>query len=319
MTAAAALSRSARSRELSLLVALAAILVVLGWRAPRFFSTANLADLATSLAPALVAAIGMTLVILARHIDISIGSQFAVCGVVMGLVAKLGLPVPLAAGSAILAGASLGAMNGALVAGLGLPSIVVTLATMVAWREGLRWATEGAWVRGLPESFQWLGLGQTGGRILIVGTAATVFALFAWGLTSLRAGRSVYATGSDAEAARLLGLRPRRVVFAVFVLMGALAGLAAVLTTIQFIDVQANAGVGLELRIIAAVVVGGVAISGGRGSSLGVLLGVLFLAVLGPALVFLGGKAHWDRALQGAIILVAVASEAARRRGAGHD
>ena len=150
-------------------------------------------------------------------------------------------------------------------------------------------------------------------------TAAAVFALFAWGLATLRAGRAVYATGSDAEAARLLGLRPRRVVFAVFVLMGALTGLAAVLTTIQFIDVQPNAGVGLELRIIAAVVVGGVAISGGRGSSLGVLLGVLFLAVLGPALVFLGGKAHWDRALQGAIILVAVASETARRRGADHD
>jgi len=308
-------SRSGRSRELALLAALAAILVVLGWRAPRFFSGANLADLATSVAPALVAAMGMALVILARHIDISIGSQFAVCGVVMGLVAKAGLPVPLAAGRAVL----LGAVNGALVAGLGLPSIVVTLATMVAWREGLRWATEGTWVRGLPESFQWLGLGQTGGRLLIVITAAAVFAFFAWGLATLRAGRSVYATGSDAEAARLLGLRPRRVVFAVFVLMGALAGLAAVLTTVQFIDVQPNAGVGLELRIIAAVVVGGVAISGGRGSSLGVLLGVLFLAVLGPALVFLGGKAHWDRALQGAIILLAVASEAAHRRGAGHD
>ena len=319
MTATTGHTHARRSRELSLLAALAAILLVLGWRAPRFFSTANLADLATSVAPALVAAMGMALVILARHIDISIGSQFAVCGVVMGLVAKAGLPVPLAAGSAVLAGAGLGAMNGALVAGLGLPSIVVTLATMVAWREGLRWATEGTWVRGLPESFQWLGLGQTGGRLLIVVTAAAVFAFFAWGLATLRAGRSVYATGSDAEAARLLGLRPRRVVFAVFVLMGALAGLAAVLTTVQFIDVQPNAGVGLELRIIAAVVVGGVAISGGRGSSLGVLLGVLFLAVLGPALVFLGGKAHWDRALQGAIVLLAVAGEAARRRGAAHD
>jgi rhamnose transport system permease protein len=88
-----------------------------------------------------------------------------------------------------------------------------------------------------------------------------------------------------------------------------------VLTTIQFNDVQANAGVGLELNVIAAVVVGGVAISGGRGSMFGVLLGVVFLGVLGPALVFLGGKAHWDRALQGAIILVAVAGEAASRRG----
>jgi rhamnose transport system permease protein len=294
------------------------VLLLLAVRAPRFFSAANLADLATGLAPALVAAMGMTLVILARQIDISIGSQFAVCGVVLGLLAKAGFPVPLAAAGAVAAGAGLGALNGGLVAGLGLPSIVVTLATMVAWREGLRWATEGAWVRGLPESFQWLGLGQAGGRILIVGTAALVFAAVAWGLVSLRAGRAVYATGSDSEAARLLGLRPRRVVFGVFVVMGALSGLAAVLTTLQFIDVQANAGVGLELRIIAAVVVGGVAISGGRGSSLGVLLGVLFLAVLGPALVFLGGKAHWDRALQGAIVLLAVAGEAARRRGADH-
>jgi rhamnose transport system permease protein len=291
---------------------------VLAFRAPRFFSAANLADLATGLAPALVAAMGMTLVILARQIDISIGSQFAVCGVVLGLLAKAGLPVPLAALAAVLAGAGLGALNGALVAGLGLPAIVVTLATMVAWREGLRWATEGAWVRGLPDSFQWLGLGQAGGRLLIVGTAALVFAGIAWGLASLRAGRAVYATGSDAEAARLAGLRPRRVVFAVFVAMGALTGLAAVITTVQFIDVQANAGVGLELRIIAAVVVGGVAISGGRGSSTGVLLGVVFLAVLGPALVFLGGKAHWDRALQGAIVLLAVTGEALRRRGADH-
>ena len=303
------------SRAAALVVALGAVLLLLAVRAPRFFSAANLADLATGLAPALVAAMGMTLVILARQIDISIGSQFAVCGVVLGLLAKAGLPVPLAAASAVAAGAGLGALNGGLVAGLGLPSIVVTLATMVAWREGLRWATEGAWVRGLPASFQWLGLGQAGGRILIVATAALVFAAVAWGLVSLRAGRAVYATGSDAEAARLLGLRPRRVVFGVFVVMGALSGLAAVLTTLQFIDVQANAGVGLELRIIAAVVVGGVAISGGRGSSLGVLLGVLFLAVLGPALVFLGGKAHWDRALQGAIVLLAVAGEAARQRG----
>ncbi|HEY5906531.1 MAG TPA: ABC transporter permease [Vicinamibacteria bacterium] len=305
-------------RELSLLAALALLQLVLLLWAPRFFSADNMADLGTSLAPTLVAATGMALVILARHIDISIGSQFAICGVVTGLLAKAGLPVPAAAAGGVLAGMGLGAVNGALVAGLGLPSIVVTLATMVAWREGLRWATEGVWVRGLPEDFQWLGLGQTGGRALIVATAFVLFGAFAWGLVALRSGRSVYATGSDAEAARLLGLRPKLVVFSVFVVMGALAGLAAVLTTVQFSDVQANAGIGLELRVIAAVVVGGVAISGGRGSMLGVLLGVIFLSLLGPALIFLGGKAHWDRALQGAIILMAVASEAARRPAA-HD
>jgi rhamnose transport system permease protein len=300
-------------------VALAALalLGVLAAEAPAFFAPANLRDLLTSSAPVLVAAIGMTLVILARQIDISIGSQFAICGVAAGLLAKAGLPMPLAGMGAVATGALLGAVNGWLVGGLGLPSIVVTLATMVMLREGLRWATEGVWVQDLPKGFQWLGLGQDAGRVVIPAAALVVFALVAWGLRHVAAGRAVYATGSDAEAARLAGIRPRRVVFGVFVAMGALTGLAALLTAIQFIDVQTNAGVGLELRVIAAVVVGGTAISGGRGSLLGTLLGVVLIGLVGPALTFLGTQAYWDRALQGVIILMAVAADAFERPRAG--
>ena len=303
-----------RRRELSLALALGALLGLLALRAPAFFSTANLVDLVTGNAPALVAAVGMTLVILARHIDVSIGSQFAICGVVAGLLAKAGLPMPLAALGAMGAGGLTGALNGVLVGILGLPSIVVTLATMVVLREALRWATEGVWVEGLPEGFQWFGLGQDGGRLAIVLAAAAVFLAAAWSTRHLAAGRAVFATGSNAEAARLAGLRPRLVVLGVFVAMGALAGLAAVLTAIQFIDVQTNAGVGLELKVIAAVVVGGTAITGGRGSLPGTLLGVALLGTVGPALTYLGTEAYWDRALQGLIILVAVAAEAFERR-----
>jgi rhamnose transport system permease protein len=181
-------------------------------------------------------------------------------------------------------------------------------------REGLRWATEGVWVQDLPEGFQWLGLGQEAGRIAIPLAAVLVFLAFAWGLRNVAAGRAEYATGSDAEAARLAGMRPKRVVFGVFVAMGALTGLASLLTAIQFIDVQTNAGVGLELRVIAAVVVGGTAISGGRGSLVGTLLGVVLLGLVGPALTFLGTQAYWDRALQGLIILLAVSADAFERR-----
>jgi ribose/xylose/arabinose/galactoside ABC-type transport system permease subunit len=291
-----------------------ALLLLLGVVAPSFFRAANLRDLLTGNAPTLVAAIGMTLVILARQIDISIGSQFAICGVAAGLLAKAGVPMPLAGLGAVATGALLGALNGWLVAGLGLPSIVVTLATMVMLREGLRWATEGVWVQDLPSGFQWLGLGQEVGRFAIPLAALLVFAAFAWGMRNVAAGRAVYATGSDAEAARLAGIRPRRVVFGVFVAMGALTGLAALLTAIQFIDVQTNAGVGLELRVIAAVVVGGTAISGGRGSLLGTLLGVALLGLVGPALTFLGTQAYWDRAFQGLIILLAVSADAIERR-----
>jgi rhamnose transport system permease protein len=295
-----------------------ALLLALAAAAPRFYAGANLRDLMVAAAPVLVAAVGMTAVILARQIDISIGSQFAICAVVAGVLAKAGLAMPLAAAGAVAAGGLLGALNGALVAGCGLPAIVVTLATMVGLRETLRWATEGVWVQDLPPRFQWMGLGQDVGRVAIPLLALVVWGAAAWGLRHLAAGRAVYAAGSDAEVARLSGLRPRRVVFGAFVAMGALTGLAAVLTAIQFIDVQANSGVGFELRVIAAVVVGGTSIAGGRGSLVGSLLGVLLLATAGPALTYLGSEAYWDRALQGVIILLAVAADAlGPRRKAG--
>jgi rhamnose transport system permease protein len=297
-------------RELAVLITYLLLLLTLAAVAPAFFQPANLRALLVGMAPVLVAAVGMTLVILTRQIDISIGSQFAICAVVAALLAKEGLPMPLAAAGAIAAGALMGAVNGLLIAGLGLPAIVVTLAMMVGLRETLRWATEGVWVRGLPDRFQWMGLGQDAGRLAIPAIAIAVWMGAAWCARHLAAGRAVYATGSDPEAARLAGLRPRRVVFCVFVTMGALAGLAAILSAIQFIDVQTNSGVGFELRVIAAVVVGGTAIAGGRGSLAGTLVGVLLLATAGPALVFLGAEAYWDRALQGLIILVAVAADA---------
>jgi len=302
------------NRPLSVTAALAALLVVVALRAPGFFAAANLRDLAVAAAPLLIVASGMTLVMLARQIDISIGSQFAICGVVAGLLARAGLPMPLVGAGTMLAGAALGSINGLLVARAGLPAIVVTLATLVAWREALRWATEGVWVQDLPAGFQWFGLGQDAGRVIVGGVAVAVWAGLAWALGYTRGGRAIYAAGSDAEVARLLGVRVRTVVFAVFAGIGALTGLAALLSSIQFIDVQTNAGVGLELTAIAAVVVGGTAVSGGRGTLVGTLTGVALLATVGPALTFLGAHAAWERALHGAIILVAVSADVWSRR-----
>lgn len=298
-------------RELSVAAATGIFLLVLAALRPGFFATENLRDiLVTRFSYVLVAVVGMTLVILARQIDISIGSQFAICGMVGTTLAKAGLPPVLAPAAMIATGALLGAVNGGLVGGLGLPSIVVTLAMMVTLRQGLLAATEGATVLN-PPGFQWLGLGQAGGQAAIVATALGVFLLFALGMRWLAAGRAVYAVGSDAEAARLAGIRPRRVIFGVFTLMGALTGLAAALNGLQVSQANPAAGLGLELQVIAAAVVGGVAISGGRGTLAGALIGALLLsAVVGPALVFLRVEAAWEKAAQGAIILVAVASDA---------
>jgi rhamnose transport system permease protein len=311
-------------RELSVAAAYAFLLILLAavgfstsdkQTASSFYKPEQLRTLVVSNAPVLVAAVGMTLVILTRQIDISIGSQFSVCGVVTGLLAKTGWPMPFVGLGSLLAGAGMGAVNGALVAGLGLPSIVVTLATLVILRESLRWLREGEFVRDLPSAFQWFGTGQTAGQWLVVGIALAVFVVAAWGLSHLAVGRRVYATGSDPEAARLAGIRPRRVTFGVFLLMGALTGLAALLNAVRFVDADPNAGTGLELQVIAAVVVGGTAISGGRGTLAGSLIGVALLGTIGPALVFLGTQPQWEKAIQGGIILLAVASDALRRGG----
>jgi rhamnose transport system permease protein len=300
-------------REFSVAGAYVLLLLILAVYRPRYYQ-AQFAASWVNMAPVLIAAIGMTLVILARHIDISIGSQFSICGIIAGLAAKAGMPMPAVAVCTIACGALMGMFNGVFVAYMGLPSIVVTLATMVIWREGLRWVRQGAYVLGLPDRFQWFGYSQLAGEVLLVVLALLMLAVFAWGMRWLAAGRSVYAVGSEQEAARLAGVRPKRVVFNVFVLMGALTGLAALLGAVRLPNVDPNAGMGLELQVIAAVVVGGVAISGGRGTMLGTLIGVALLGTIGSALVFLNVDSAWERAIQGAIILIAVATDGLTRR-----
>jgi len=302
------------TREVSVASAYAALLVLLALQAPRFYQQ-QFASVLVSIAPVLVLAVGQTLVILSRNIDISIGWQLSVCGVVGGLLARQGVPMPATVAIVIALGALIGALNGALVALMRLPSIVVTLATMVILRQGLAWVRQGEAVYGLPAGFQWFGLSQGGGQLTLVLVALGLFGLFAWGLRWLAAGRAVYAVGSDQEAARLAGIHPPRVVFSVFVLMGVLAGLAAMLESVRSPQIDPNAGKGLELRVIAAVVVGGVAVSGGRGTLIGVLLGVLLLGTIGSALVFLDVHSTWQRALEGGIILLAVATDARPPKG----
>src|SRR5512146_2902012 len=179
------LSLGRYKREIAPAAAYAALLVAVGIAAPSFFGAENLRDLALNNAPVLLVSIGMTLVILSGEIDISVGSQFAVCSVAAGWLAKAGLPIPLLLPCGLGLGAVLGAVNGALVGLLGLPSIIVTLAMLVAWRDALRWATQGAWVQGLPDGFQWFGLGQTAAEWLIVGIALLVLVAFGWALRHL--------------------------------------------------------------------------------------------------------------------------------------
>jgi rhamnose transport system permease protein len=250
------------------------------------------------------------LIILTGHIDISVGSTFALCSVVTGLCAAAGIPTILSGLVACLVGALCGMFNGVLVASLRIPSIVVTLATMVIIRDGLRWKTQGAWVEGLPDRFQWFGMTATLYALLCFFVVALLVLLSGFGLRYLNIGRTVFATGSNEAAARIAGINTSRVVRNVFTATGFLTGLAAVLNATRFNQIPSNSGIGLELKVIAAVAVGGAVITGGSASIAGTVLGVILLNCIGSALTYLGISAYWEKAIQGGIILIAVAVDA---------
>lgn len=300
-------------RELTVAIALALLLLSLAIFAPHFFQSQPLVSRLTSQMPALVAAVGIALVIISRQIDISIGAQFSMCAIVAGVTASAGFPLVIAILAALVTGALMGAVNGVLVAYLGLPSIVVTLATMVTWQEALRLWQQGR-LLALPNGIQWFGLSQQVGQIVVISVTFTLVVGAAWAMKNLSGGRQIYAIGTDAEAARLAGIDPKRTTFRVFVLMGLLTGLAAVLNLVQSPQVQPNCGDGLDLKTIAAVVVGGVAISGGRGTIWGVLLGMLLLANVNPALTHFHQPPYWEKAIQGLVILLAVVADGLRSR-----
>jgi len=302
-------------RELTVAGALLLVLIGLAIFAPGFYQPQPLLSLVTREAPTLVVACGMALVIICRQIDISVGSQFAVCSVAAGVLAAQNTPTALVALAAVAMGALLGAINGVLIAGMRLPSIVVTLATMVTWREALRWQRQGAFVN-LPYDLQWFGLSQSAGQWTLVAIALVILIALALAMRHLAAGRFIHAVGTDTEAARLAGIRPQLVTFLAFTLLGALTGLAAMMNVAQSPQVDPKSGTGLELKAIAAVVVGGVAISGGRGTLGGVFVGLLLLACVAPALTHLHIEAYWEKAIQGAIILLAVVADGVRSRKA---
>lgn len=308
------------TREAAIATASVLLLLLLRMRATGFFSVGNLADLFLANLPVLLVSLGMLTVILAGEIDISVGSQFAVCSVVAGLLARAGAPTLVWLPAVCLVGAACGGVNGALTGYGRLPSIVVTLATGVVLRDGLRWATQGAWVGNLPAGFQRFGFSGSSYTLFALLLAIVFTVVAAATLRFLRAARVVYAVGSNRAAAQQLGIRTNRVLLSVFVVTGALTGLAAALNAVRFQQIPSNGGLGLELEVIAAVAVGGAAITGGSGTVAGTVLGVLLLGLIGPALTFLGVSAYWEKAIQGAIILLAVSATALgsmlRKRGA---
>jgi rhamnose transport system permease protein len=310
VTARRLLVRLVEVRELGLLILLA--LLVIGTTAvnSRFIEVSSLQDILLNTSITALLAVGQTLVVLTRNIDLSVGSVLGLSAYCVGvLFADHHVSIPVALLAGLLVGAVCGLINGVLVAVCRIPALVVTLGTLYIFR-GLDSALAGGDVitaDKFPDALLDLGNRSILGVPILALITLVVLGVAAWGLRNLRSGRELYAIGSNPDAARLAGIRVGRRLFGAFILSGMLAGLAGVMYAARFGSVDAGAGTGLELDVVAAVVVGGVAIFGGSGSVAGAVLGALVLSTINSVLVILKVEGLYQQAISGGMLLGAIA------------
>jgi rhamnose transport system permease protein len=300
-------------QEMVLAVAFVLVLIGVTLLNPGFIAPGNLVDILYNSSYIAVAVVGMTMIILCGHIDISIGAAAGVCATVAGKMATSGVPLWIVFGATILTGGLIGLINGLLVAYGRIPAIVATLGMASILKGALILTTGGKWIYGVPPGFSI-------SRTAILGIPTPIFAMLLFGfvfsvwLRYIGGGRQLYAVGGNAEAARLSGISDRRVTVRVFVLNGLLVGIAAILYATNFTSIQTNVVPGLELTVITAAVVGGVSIMGGAGTVVGAIMGAILLQTIGTALVFMHIRAEWFQTVQGGLILLTILLDVFRRR-----
>ncbi|MFJ6532997.1 ABC transporter permease [Microbacterium sp. NPDC091662] len=300
-----------RAREFGILLALALVIIAATTNNSNFlFSPDGWRDLLLTPSILVLVAVGQAIVLITRNVDLSVGS-------VMGLTAYLtgrlfidvpGIPIMVVVVAAVVFGALLGLINGALVAFAKVPAMVITLGTLYAYRGiNVLWTgSDRVNASDMPKDFLALGTGQLVGIPILTIVALIVLAAAAWYMKNTRGGREYYAIGSDPAAAELYGLRVTRRVLTAFVVSGALAGLAGVFYAARYGTINSQAGAGWELDAVGAAVIGGVAITGGIGSVWGAAIGAVLLLTINRALPILGIPDFWQRAVVGLLIIGAI-------------
>lgn len=297
-------------RELGIALALVLLVAVTTASNPRFLSAQGRKDLMLGATILVVLAVGQAIVVITRNVDLSVGSILGLSAFATGklFLALPDAPIVLALVAGVGLGTLCGIVNGALIAVARVPALVVTLGTLYVFR-----GVDFSWAAGqqinaadMPSGFKNMGTATALGVPVLALFAVGVLLIAGFYLRSYRSGRELYAIGSDPAAARLSGIPVGRRVFAALVVSGALAGLAGVLYAARFGTLDAAAGTGIELNVVAAVVVGGVAIFGGSGSVYGAALGALLLSTIGAALPVLRIDPFWQQAVVGALILAAI-------------
>lgn len=307
------IAAAARQRELSLV----AIMFVLGGlvsaTAPQFLTSSNLSQVAVLASITAVAAVGEALVVITRNVDLSVEAMIGLVAYCVAIVLEQHtLSAPAAIGFGLGLGLVLGMVNGVIVTLLKVPAIVATLGTLSIFR-GIDYLVAGSHqvpLAGLPPGFTDAASGSILGIPIFVVISVVVVAIGSVVLRSTRFGRQLYAVGSNPEAAAILGIPSRLVIFIAFSLCGLLSGVAGVMWVMEFGTINGTSATGVVLAVVAAVVVGGVNIFGGSGTLVGAALGALFLGFIANALILVGLSQFWLQAIYGLVILLAVSADA---------
>ena len=297
---------------------IAVLWVILAFATPAFLTAGSIQPLLGAVAPIAVIGIGMTVIIITGGIDVSVGAIIMVCSVVVAKnLVSAGWSLPVALAVSIVAGGVLGLINGALIAYGRVHAIIITFGTanIFQWL-GLK-IFNSTTVNSIPDTLATLGNGEAGRTLGVPHSFAITVILLAiawWYLRHTAGGRHFFAIGGDAQAARLAGVRVQRRVLLAYLLTGLLAGLASCFIVAQGSNLGQNVGTGKELAVIAAVVIGGTSIMGGRGSVLGTLLGALLVQTVTSGVTQLGWPSQLSDLFVGVAIIVAVGTDLIRER-----
>jgi ribose transport system permease protein len=311
-------SRIKMSREtsqlLSVLSGLVLLSLIFGFMSDKFFSVDNLLTVALQSAIIAIIAIGQTYVIITTGIDLSIGSNIALAGIVAAILMTSGVAVPIAVIGGLLSGCLVGLINGLIVVYGNIPPFIVTLGTMSIVRGVSLVITKGIPVTDLPEAFTIIGTGSIASIPIPAVIMFVLVAIFGFVLAKTKLGRYTYAIGSNFEAARLSGINTKRTLISIYIISGFLAACAGLILAARVVSAQPTAGTGYELDAVAASVIGGASLLGGEGMILGTFIGALVIGVLRNGLNLINVSAFWQQIVIGAVIIAAVYIDRVKRK-----
>ena len=297
-----------RVREVPVFIALLIVVMITGIANPAFFTPSGLQDVLLGVAVVAVLAVAQTLVIVMKHIDLSVGSTIGFTAFLIGDASARGESVWYCIGLALIVGLVVGAANGFMVAYLKLPSLVVTLATLYIVRGVFNEVAGGTTINEdqVPRAINFLGLNTVFGIPYLFIIGFVLMLIIGFVMKRVRSARDLYAIGSNLPAAELAGIPVAKRVFLAYLAVGAVSGLAGIVLLARFNTAAANSGAGLELNVVAACVVGGVAIAGGIGTAYGAVIGAVLLQTITLALGALGIPQFWQQAVNGVLLIAAI-------------